>query len=503
MLEYILKVSICWLAFYTIYFAFLRKETFFKLNRKYLLSTLCFGLFIPFLENLTYYVPVETVSYIAPLNLDLLSDQIAAIAPASDKSAINYMTILFGLYLAGLSIASFRFIYGLLNIYSLYKRSEITRLPEYQHVNTEMLHLPFSFFNLLFISKQHDLVDEDKERILLHEKAHIEGGHSYDVLLLEVLSIIFWCSPLIYLYKKSIKTVHEYLADDRVLESTSTKQYGLLLLGQSNTSLQLLMANHFHSQLKQRIIMMTKSKSTRKNLMKYALMLPVLLILIFGFTQCEKADFLEDSDLIAESNVSDSMAKNLQKISITKSGSFSYEGVAISDNAIHDLMKGMKGETIIVAPHEEAPIEKVARIMDLSMRYKVETILEEDLVSNESKVYKKVEQMPRFPGCEEGTEDINQCAQNKMLEFIYTNIKYPAEARMQNIEGVTVIRFIVESTGKIKNAKVVRGIGGGCDEESLRVVNLMPDFIPGMEKGKKVDVQYNIPIRFKFMEEDK
>jgi len=127
MLEYILKVSICWLAFYTIYFAFLRKETFFKLNRKYLLSTLCLGLFIPFLENLTYYVPVETVSYIAPLNLDLLTDQFVTIAPASDKSALNYMAILFGIYLVGLLITAVRFMYGLFKIYSLYKGSEITQ----------------------------------------------------------------------------------------------------------------------------------------------------------------------------------------------------------------------------------------------------------------------------------------------------------------------------------------------------------------------------------------
>jgi len=354
---------------------------------------------------------------------------------------------------------------------------------EHQQVNTEMLHLPFSFFNLLFISKKHDLVDEDKDRILLHEKAHIEGGHSYDVLLLELLSILFWCSPLIYLYKKSIKTVHEYLADDRVLETTSTKQYGLLLLGQSNTNLQLSMANHFHSQLKQRILMMTRSKSTRKNLMKYTLMLPVFFILNIAFIQCEKSDILDDSVLLSEANVISSNAKDFQKISITKSGSF-------------------LGETIIVAPHKEAPIEKVARIMDLSMRYKVETILEDKLVSNNSKVYKKVEQMPRFPGCE-NEEEREECAKNKMLQFIYTNIKYPAEALQQNVQGTTVVRFVVESTGKIKNPKVVRGIGGGCDAESLRVVNLMPDFIPGMEGGKKVDVQYNIPIRFKFFEEDK
>ncbi len=373
---------------------------------------------------------------------------------------------------------------------------------EHQQVNTEMLHLPFSFFNLLFISKKHDLVDEDKDRILLHEKAHIEGGHSYDVLLLELLSILFWCSPLIYLYKKSIKTVHEYLADDRVLETTSTKQYGLLLLGQSNTNLQLSMANHFHSQLKQRILMMTRSKSTRKNLMKYTLMLPVFFILNIAFIQCEKSDILDDSVLLSEANVISSNAKDFQKISITKSGSFLYEGTAVSDNAINDLMKGMKGETIIVAPHKEAPIEKVARIMDLSMRYKVETILEDKLVSNNSKVYKKVEQMPRFPGCE-NEEEREECAKNKMLQFIYTNIKYPAEALQQNVQGTTVVRFVVESTGKIKNPKVVRGIGGGCDAESLRVVNLMPDFIPGMEGGKKVDVQYNIPIRFKFFEEDK
>lgn len=126
-----------------------------------------------------------------------------------------------------------------------------------------------------------------------------------------------------------------------------------------------------------------------------------------------------------------------------------------------------------------------------------------NLKDNNSEVFKVVEEMPLFPGCDqEGTYNENKpCADRKMLEFIYKNIKYPQAARDNGIEGMTVVSFIVEKDGSISNAKVIRGIGGGCDEESLRVIHLMQEqgihFTPGKQKGKAVRVQFNLPIRFK------
>ncbi|MCB0662356.1 MAG: energy transducer TonB [Saprospiraceae bacterium] len=114
-------------------------------------------------------------------------------------------------------------------------------------------------------------------------------------------------------------------------------------------------------------------------------------------------------------------------------------------------------------------------------------------------IFKVVEDMPRFPGCEsEGDKAAkDQCATKKMLEYIYKNIKYPAIARENGVEGTVVVQFVVEKDGSITASKVVRDIGAGCGDEAQRIVDMMPKWIPGRQRGNAVRVQFNLPVRFK------
>ena len=111
--------------------------------------------------------------------------------------------------------------------------------------------------------------------------------------------------------------------------------------------------------------------------------------------------------------------------------------------------------------------------------------------------------MPRFPGCEDLStkEERKQCADKKMLEFIYKNIKYPAIARENGVEGTVVVQFVVEKDGTVKDAKVVRDIGAQCGQEAMRVVNMMNEqnikWIPGKQRGRSVRVQFNLPVKFR------
>lgn len=117
-------------------------------------------------------------------------------------------------------------------------------------------------------------------------------------------------------------------------------------------------------------------------------------------------------------------------------------------------------------------------------------------------IFKVVEEMPRFPGCEDlaSTDERKACADKKMLQFIYDNIQYPSIARENGIEGTVVVRFVVEADGSIKNAEVVRDIGGRCGEEAMRVVSLMnampQKWTPGRQRGKPVRVWFNLPVKF-------
>jgi len=118
----------------------------------------------------------------------------------------------------------------------------------------------------------------------------------------------------------------------------------------------------------------------------------------------------------------------------------------------------------------------------------------------DSEIFVNVREMPRFAGCEEigGTSsDKKQCSEKRMLQFIYSKIKYPTIARESNIEGLVVIGFIIEKDGSISGAKILRDIGGGCGAEALRIINSMPDWIPGYQRTKPVRVQFNMPVKFK------
>lgn len=104
---------------------------------------------------------------------------------------------------------------------------------------------------------------------------------------------------------------------------------------------------------------------------------------------------------------------------------------------------------------------------------------------DEGKIFTVVEEMPSFPGGEE-----------KLFDYLRKNIKFPPVARENGIQGRVFVTFVVDKDGKVKDARILRGIGGGCDEEALRVISNMPDWKPGKQNGRSVSVQYNLPVNF-------
>ena len=110
----------------------------------------------------------------------------------------------------------------------------------------------------------------------------------------------------------------------------------------------------------------------------------------------------------------------------------------------------------------------------------------EDVETEEAQIFVMVEQMPEFPG-----------GMAKLQAFLAENITFPESAKESGIQGTVYVSFVVRKDGRISDAKILRGIGGGCEEEALRVVNKMPRWKPGTQRGKNVDVQFNLPIVFK------
>lgn len=291
---------------------------------------------------------------------------------------------------------SLRLVYGLLRIALLQRRSQRHWHQGYQVMLTDYVHLPFSFLGTLYWSRQVCLEGEEAEVMLRHEQTHIRQQHSLDVLLFELLSIAFWCRPFIHLLKKDLRAVHEYLADAQVLQHTSKKQYGQLLLRHHSSGSSLAFSHSFsQTQLKKRFVMMIKSPSRRLALLKYSLTLPLgaFLLLLFAAAPVKAQD--------------------------------------------------------APAPPPLPPPPPPA--------------LNQADAQNTDEVFKVVEDMPSFPGCEDkiGQDDYHSCSQMAMLQYIYENIRYPEEAKQSAIQGTIVVRFIVEKDGSLTDIVVVRDVGGG------------------------------------------
>jgi protein TonB len=111
--------------------------------------------------------------------------------------------------------------------------------------------------------------------------------------------------------------------------------------------------------------------------------------------------------------------------------------------------------------------------------------VDEEESAEEMQIFMVVESMPEFPG-----GDAN------LYKFLAENIKYPQMAKESGIQGRVFVTFVVERDGKVSDVRVLRGIGGGCDEEAVRVVKAMPKWTPGKQRGKSVRVQYNLPVKF-------
>lgn len=143
--------------------------------------------------------------------------------------------------------------------------------------------------------------------------------------------------------------------------------------------------------------------------------------------------------------------------------------------------------TVIEIVEDDEEIEEELEIEDLEVDEdtEIEIIEEVEEEVEEEEIFTIVEEMPGFPGGEKA-----------LFGYLAKNTDYPAMAADAGIQGVVYVTFVVDTDGKVKDARVLRGIGGGCDKEALRVVNSMPNWSPGRQRGKNVKVQYNLPIRF-------
>ena len=294
---YILKSSVCLVLFYLFFRSLLSKETFHRFNRMALLGVLFFSLLIPCIEVTTRH-QVEVQQAMLSIEQLLLMAELEATpveAGAVQETVASWIQIVLLVYLAGILFLACRSIYSLISLFRLIHSGKREKL---EKGGTLVIHhqeiAPFSWMKYIVIS-QKDLEENGRE-ILIHEMAHIHRRHSIDLLLADICIFFQWFNPGAWLLKQELQNIHEYEADETVInEGVNAKEYQLLLIKKAVGTRLYSMANSFnHSKLKKRITMMLKEKSNPWARLKYLYVLPLAAIAVTAFARPEISEKMEE-----------------------------------------------------------------------------------------------------------------------------------------------------------------------------------------------------------------
>jgi TonB family protein len=551
-LVYILQVNFALVLFYLLFTLLFKRDTFLKIRRFYFLSALLFSVIYPLLVvpglsdfwNFRFSEPqtVEATVFFEAPTLEVMVEESEAEAASLN---IPWEQIFITLYIAVTIFFILRFLWQLISIFRIRLKSEETEVLGIKVYDLKDNITPFSFFGMIFInSEMHS--KEELEQIIIHEHTHVSEKHSLDIMLVESILLFSWWNPAVWLLKREMAMNLEYLADVGVLrEGVDSReyQYHLLRLTYHETAVQIV--NNFNvSQLKQRIMMMNKTRSSSLKLAKYLTILPIFFILIAANSSYagEKDQSLQEPPpvkkevteeifvvveqqpeypggqeammkFLSESIVypEEAKAKGIQgrvicNYVVMKDGSIDDVNVVRGVDPLLDaeavrVLKSMPawkpGKQRGQAVNVRYTLPVVFRISAEDSQNKLLTIEERNRMTDgekgdqkvmpePSEVFVVVEQQPEYPG-----------GQEAMMKFLSESIVYPDEAKAKGIQGRVICNFVVMKDGSIDDVNVVRGVDPLLDAEAVRVLKSMPAWKPGKQRGQAVNVRYTLPVVFR------
>ncbi|KQB99438.1 M56 family metallopeptidase [Pedobacter sp. Hv1] len=559
--HYLLQVNIYLVIFYCFYKLLLDKETYFVLNRIYLIASGVLSLAIPFLR-FEWFNKQKVTQHIYT-SVDQLNSLVNKATIVEDaKEEFNWGNLIVLIYLLGILFCLARFIFQLVAVRRLLK--------------TIGNGMAFSFLNKKVISNN----VPEAATVNLHEDIHVKQLHTLDVLFFEFLGIITWFNPIIYAYKNTIKNIHEYLADEAAAKFQGDKEeYAMLLLSQAFGVRPNSLTNGFFTKslIKKRIFMLHKQRSKKTAILKYGLFVPLFaLTLVLSSATIRKNDQIlgvvdKLSSITAKSFVKDVLATPLNVVQLIspppprieqapQAQTVIYDVVAeptesnneVDPNAFEPFYKHVfnaiiypvaaannkiQGNTIVNFTVKNGKItdavvqtelghgldqEVLKPILNytdyikrdgnysLKATFKLDgadtplqnenattadgytplaiTITgmapKEEAVEKPAPSFVAVSAPPVFPG---GIQKLNS--------YLDKKIKYPIAALDNDVQGTVMVNFIVEKDGSLSNLKTDRKLGFGLDEEAIRVLK-MSKWLPAIQDGKTVRVNYSIPIKF-------
>ena len=291
MTNYLLQMTICSLLLLTVYYFFLEKETIHRFKRFYLLFSLVLSITIPFI-SIEISGESSLISKLPFTEVQITTNKVALtnemIVVQEETETANPANILFIAYITIVGILLSRFLINIGRLTIVIKKNEHVVLGNIKIVITDTESVPHSFGSYIFLNKNEYKRGLIEDEVLTHEMTHVRQCHSLDVLFIELLLILFWFNPILYLYKNRIKLNHEFLADEGVISAyKDVPHYQMILIDKISRQNSLSLTSNFNYLLtKQRLTMMTKKTSARIAVMKRVVILP--LFLLFAFAFCTK-----------------------------------------------------------------------------------------------------------------------------------------------------------------------------------------------------------------------
>ena len=500
MIRYLFFAVVGTALFWGLYRLLLRREHCLNVNRFFLLSTLALSLVLPLVHPQVsvvapsagwgggYLLELPAPGQYAPV--DVVPQPVVGENVAVARS-LNVWTVLGVIYWAGVAVSVLLLAvrYGVL--WHKLRRYTYVRQGRFHVAVTDDEEPSFSFFHYIVVGRG-GMSDAELQQVLCHERLHAAQGHSWDRIAVQMVCCLLWFDPFVWLYERDLCEVHEYLADEAVLrqgDEGSYKRYLALLYCQISGMKYVPIVNSFHfSTIKKRITMMKQPKS-HKGWVKALAALPVAALLLFA--NCKNQESAQEQAVIPDGRYEVSPF-----IETYRDGQLverEFMGIIIPLDSVgehKEFADSAEAVRFNVNIHETvAKSSRVTAMMNLDDStvnwYQVAWNDGEDMLDWFNKEDYRFFSLAEYPGGFEA-----------MAAYIAKSVVYPEKAKAEGVEGKVFVQFVVDTDGSIAEATVLRGVGGECDDEALRVVKSMPKWQPATFKGKPVRSKYVMPIYY-------
>jgi len=475
MIDFIIKSTLSLAVLLAVYHLLLEKEKMHQFNRFYLLFSLVFSFGIPF-------TTIEVIRESASPFMGKTSIKPGEATMAIIEDSVSYWIIsLWAIYAIVTSALVIRFVRNIRKLTSRIKSNPVIDYKNSKLVLLKEKTLPHTFLDAIFINETDYHNRKIEAELYTHELIHVTQKHTLDILFIEILKLLFWFSPIFIFYKKAIQLNHEFLADEKVVKSyNNVPFYQNLLLSVANANSSYYLASNLnYSITKKRLIMMTKTTSASRSMLKKLVLMPLFSGIVFLLCVKTVAQEKRTETAIQSTAVMTGMEKYFENTTFKIKDE---NGNNTADKKFSQLTTEEK-KNIPPPPPPATASANNKQLNDMAVGPKYVELTVNN--SNEDQVYKTadLEINPTFPGGMEA-----------FYSFVAENFKISEEATKTKLKGKVYLTFMIEKDGSLSEFRVLRDMGYGTGEEAVRVLKLSPNWIPGTIENKAVRVQYSLPI---------